>query len=54
MKHAVRNPCKHEPSRIKVLKGRQKNQNKYGKRISENKRAYHIPYKKQWDKNERK
>ena len=27
MEHVVRNPCKREPSRIKVLKGRQKNQN---------------------------
>ena len=35
MEHVVRNPCKREPSRIKVLKGRQKNPNKYGKRISD-------------------
>ena len=54
MEHAVRNPCKREPSRIKVPKGRQKNQNKYGKRISKNKCSYHIPYKKQRNKNERK
>ena len=54
MEHVVRNPCKREPSRIKVLKGRQKNQNKYGKRISENKCTYHIPCEKQWNKNERK
>ena len=47
-------PAKHEPSRIKVLKVRQKNQKKYGKRISENKCSYHIPYKKQRNKNERK